>query len=766
MIHMKKLFFLFATAMLFAGCSGPKEVKEYNQGINIIPTPVELTRQEGSFTLRKSTHFTANDKEAQKVARFFAEKLKASTGYELQLADGADNAISLTLTKGMEPEAYTLDVTPNAVCIQASTASGLFYGMQTFLQLLPAEVESASLVKTVDWTAPCVSVKDAPRFHWRGFMADAGRHFQTVENVKKQIDVLASFKINTMHWHLTEDQGWRIEVKKYPRLTEVGAYRTEGDGTRYGGFYTQEQVKDIVAYAAERFITIVPEIEVPGHEMAAIAAYPNLACKGDTLSPRVVWAIEDWVMCPGKEDMFTMLEDIFAEIAPLFPGEYFHIGGDECPKDRWKECPQCQARIRKEGLTATKEHTAEERLQSYVIGRVEKMLNKLGKKIIGWDEILEGGLSEGAAVMSWRGEQGGITAASMKHEVVITSSRNGLYLDYYQGDPKVEPLAIGGYSDLKKVYDYDPVPAVLTEGGYDKFVKGVQCNIWAEYIYTDEYREYLMYPRLLALSEIAWSPLDRKDYADFERRINNAYVRLDGHGINYHIPLPEQPGGSCNHIAFTDSARLEFTTTRPVAMVYTTDGSEPTPASTAYTEPLTFKESTTLKIASVLPSGKMGTVRTITVEKQDYAPATAPEGARAGEYTMKYAYGYFLNMDEFAKATQFEEKTITSFKEMSRLNPYNRSMRNEKYFGATAEGYIDIAEDGIYRISSTNEEVWIDGKKVIDNRGLPKKNVHTDTMLALAKGLHSIKTTFLSHIIGGWPSAWCDSNVIVSAVAK
>ena len=380
---MKKLFTtvcVAATLGLLTSC-GTQTAPErtYNEGINIIPMPASLQQQEGRFLLSSSSSFYAPTPEAKTIAEFFAAKLKNSTGFNFAIADAEkDGGISLLIDPAMEinEEGYRLDVTPQGVKIQAKTPQGVFYGMQSFLQLLPAEVESPSVVKNIEWSAPCVSIDDAPRFAYRGMMLDPCRHFIPVENVKKQLDVLSLFKINTFHWHLTDDQGWRIEIKKYPKLTEIGSKRIDGEGTEYGGFYTQEEIKDIVAYAAERFITVIPELETPGHELAAISAYPELSCKGQPTTPRIIWGVEDIVMCPGKEDMFKFLEDVVEEMVPLFPGTYFHIGGDECPKSSWKNCPACQARIKAEGLKTDKNHTAEERLQSYVIQRMEKMLAK------------------------------------------------------------------------------------------------------------------------------------------------------------------------------------------------------------------------------------------------------------------------------------------------------------------------------------------------------------------------------------------------------
>lgn len=755
---MKTLFLLCATAALclFASCESPTKQMPYNQGINVIPKPLSLVQNEGSFKVTKSTKFYASTPEAKTIATFFASKIESSTGYDLAISEEevSSNAIALLIDNSLEvnDEGYTLDATDKLVSIKAKTAKGLFYGMQTLMQLLPAEIESTTVVNGIAWTLPCVTIKDEPRFAYRGIMLDPCRHFIPVENIKKQLDVLALFKINQFHWHLTEDQGWRIEIKKYPKLTEIGSKRVDGEGTEYSGFYTQEQIKEVVAYASERFINVIPEIELPGHALAAISAYPDLSCKGDSLSPRIIWGVEEDVYCAGKEETFKFLEDVIAEVVPLFPGEYFHIGGDECPKVRWEKCPLCQKRMRENKLKN------EHELQSYFVQRIEKVLASHGKKMIGWDEILEGGLAPSATVMSWRGEDGGIAAASMDHDVIMTPGSNGMYLDHYQGDSKIEPVAIGGYTLLEKTYSYNPVPDTLVGLGKSNFVKGVQGNIWSEYMYTTDLMEYRIYPRILAVAEIGWTPLEGKDYKDFERRIDNALVRLDCHGINYHIPQPEQPGGSINFVAFTDKATLEFKTTRPVKVVYTTDGSEPTATSAVYSTPLEFNESATLKIRSVLPSGKMSPVRTITVEKQTLAPAKEVAATKPG-LKMKVTYGYFLESSKLESVTDWKESTIKDLFEIRSVEKTDESMRNVKQYAAVASGYVNIPEDGVYIFSSDNEEVWIDGKLLINNGGEVKRFSRHDSSVALAKGLHEIKVVFLGHIIGGWPSNWNDGSV-------
>ena len=756
--------FVMLVMLLLTSCGDAATLtpKTQHNGINIIPKPQNIVVHKGAFQFNEKTCFYTASPEAKTIVSFFATRLRRVTGYPVQISDNevTKNVISLQIDASLDvnDEGYTLVVTPSAVVVKAKAQQGLFYGMQSFLQLLPAEIESSQPVTDIAWSAPCVAVKDEPRFGYRGLLLDPCRHFMTVEEVKKTLDVIALFKINRMHWHLTDDQGWRIEIKKYPELTATGAIRREGEGYEYGGYYTQAQIKNIVAYAAERFITVIPEIEVPGHGLAAIAAYPELSCREEKHKPRIIWGVEDIIFCAGKESTFEFLENVFQEVAALFPSEYIHIGGDECPKTEWEKCPLCQKRIREEGLAANDGHTAEERLQSYFVQRIEKMLAKYGKKIIGWDEILEGGLAPTATVMSWRGEKGGIAAATMGHDVIMTPNPNGMYIDQYQGDYKIEPVAIGGYTLPEKIYNYNPVPDTLTKEGKAHFVKGVQGNSWSEYMYTNDIREYRIYPRILAISEIAWTQPENKDYDDFERRMNNAYVRLDGHGINYHIPQPEQPYGSCNFIAFTDKATLEFTSSRPIKMVYTTNGSEPTPASMEYKTPVVFNTSGTFKIRSALPSGKMSPVRTITVEKQAFSQPKTVASPKEG-LIMQVTDGIYIEASYLSAVSNWKKIEIKNLREITNYVQSSESMRGVKQYAAIASGYVDIPEDGVYYFSSELEEVWIDGKMLINNNRQVKRFSRSDKSVALSKGLHELKAVFLGHIIGGWPSNWNDGSI-------
>lgn len=563
---------------------------------------------------------------------------------------------------------------------------------------------------------------------------------------------MSLYKINTLHLHLTDDQGWRMEIKKYPKLTETGASRIEGEGFEHFGYYTQKELKEIVEYASLRQITVIPEIEIPGHELAAISAYPHLSCTGQKVKPRIIWGVEDIVMCPGKEDMFTFLQDVIAEMVTIFPSEYYHIGGDECPSVYWDKCPLCLERKKKEG-----------NLQSYVVRRVEDMLDDYGKKIIGWDEILEGGIAPSATIMSWRGEEGGIAAAMAGHNVIMTPASQGMYIDQYQGDYKIEPVAIGGYNTLEKVYQYNPVPDTLTKSQKTGYIIGVQTNTWSEYMYTPQIAEYRTYPRLLALSEIAWSQVERKNYEDFCHRIDNAYIRLDYHDINYHIPQPEQPFGSCNRVAFVDTVSLRFTTSRPIKIIYTLDGSIPDAHSSRYRKPISLKKTTSVKIRSILPSGKMSPIRTIEVVKEPLAPPLSLDTMfLARGLNMKVAQGMYLNSQELqAKHPKWRDTVITDLRTLSSLVKVTEQSVNIPQYAAIASGYIAIPSDGVYYFSSNNNEVSVDDNLIIDNNNEVKRFSRHDSSVALAAGLHKIEVMFLGHIIGGWPSNWDSAEVSI-----
>lgn len=768
---MKKIV-VVALAVLAMACSPKIENKSYNVGINVIPVPKELTIVDSTiFTITANTVIATGTPDFANPAAYLAAKIKSATGYDLKIVESAPEsnfiALQLNTRVAVGNEGYTLNSNTNGVTIEARTPQGAFYGVQTFLQLLPAEIESPEKIDYIAWNVPSVSVVDEPRFAYRGLMIDVARHFVSVDFLKKQLDVLAMFKINRFHWHLTEDQGWRIEIKKYPKLTEIGATRTEGDGSTYGPyFYTQEQIKEVVAYAAERYIDVIPEIELPGHGLAALSAYPHYACtEGGSFTPRNVWGVEEDVFCVGKEESFQFWQDVIDEVAALFPSKYFHIGADECPKARWKECSTCQARAKALGLEESVEtmgdrkvrHSVEEKLQSYAVTRIAQYLTSKGKQMIGWDEILEGGLAPGAVVMSWRGTQGGIDAANQDHGVIMTPGSGGLYIDHYQGALEVEPMAIGGSAPLSKTYSYDPIPFELDSTKHS-MIMGAQANMWSEYLLSDSLFEYMIYPRILAVAELTWSPLSRKDFDDFSRRINNAYVRLDFHKINYHIPMPE--GVLTQNVVFTgDSVSLEFSNTRGFDMVYTTDGSTPTSTSKVYTSPINITSTGTLKVATLLASGKTGAVRTIPVEKQTLAPAveaeSSPElnalklkGKEGATIRARKAKGLFANKAQWANA-QFDADTLLDAFSGIKIDYKDPSL-------LVYEGYVALPEDGVYTFVADVTELYIDGVLLVDNNGMAARHQARKVQKALMAGKHSYKLVVNNMVVNGWPQSWSE----------
>jgi hexosaminidase len=537
--------FIYLVFLPMCMCIGT-ESSQNTPEISIIPRPVALERTTGNFNISKATTIMVEnpDDESLRVANMFAERLKTAGGLILNVVETHEfspgkNVILFTTTgadSSLGKEGYQLSVSRNNVLIKAPTAAGLFYGMQTIFQLLPEQIEGSALSTGIRWQIPCVEITDNPRFSWRGMHLDVGRHFVPVEFIKKYLDNMAMHKLNTFHWHLTEDQGWRIEIKKYPKLSEVGAWRKETlighvkdkphkfDGKPHGGFYTQEEAREIVKYAKERFITVVPEIEMPGHAKAAIASYPELGVTGKPVEVATYWGIFPDIF-NVEESTFSFLEDVLTEVMDIFPSEYIHIGGDEAIKDQWKASDKIQQRIRELGLKD------EHELQSYFIRRIEKFINSKGRKIIGWDEILEGGLAPNATVMSWQSEEGGIIAARSNHDVIMTPIQS-LYFWWYQGDKQTEPLAAGGFISLEKVYRYDPVPSGLTEQ-QSKHILGAQGCAWAEYMESPAKVEYMVFPRISALAEIVWSPKEGKDWNYFKSRMTKQFKRYDQRGINY-----------------------------------------------------------------------------------------------------------------------------------------------------------------------------------------------------------------------------------------
>ncbi|MFN7117685.1 MAG: beta-N-acetylhexosaminidase [Saprospiraceae bacterium] len=610
-------------------------VAAQNNALSLIPQPVEVQTMTGAFTLSAKTSTIAYDKaEARAVADMLAQKLSTPTGFAFKTQSGKSGAIQLRLNDApnatLGKEGYTLEANSKGVVITANASAGLFYGMQTLLQLLPKEIESKKAAKA-NWTVPAVKITDYPRFGWRGLMLDVSRHFFSKEDVKKYLDEMARYKYNTFHWHLTDDNGWRLEIKSLPKLTEVGAWRVEragqfgsreepkpGEKATYGGFYTHEDVKEIVQYAQERHITIVPEIDVPGHSMAALAAYPELSCTDAKVYVNPGTAFSEWygngtfkmlvenTLNPSEEKVYEFLDKVFTEVAMLFPNPYIHVGGDECYKGYWKEDPGCQALMKKLNIRHVED------LQGYFMGRVQKIVEAKGKKMIGWDEILEGGISPGAAVMSWRGVKGGIEAAHLGHEVVMTPTTYA-YLDYTQGDPTVDPPI---YANLRArtSYSFEPVP----DGVDAKYILGGQGNLWTEQIPTLRHAQYMTFPRAWALAEVYWSPKAKKDWNDFSKRMENHFERADVAEVNYSkavydaIIKPTRKDGKLVLELEGEVPNLDI--------YYTIDGTMPDQYSPKYATPVSLPEGPiTLRVQTYRngkPIGHLITLRRADLERR------------------------------------------------------------------------------------------------------------------------------------------------------
>lgn len=709
-------------------------VNTYAQEYNIIPFPAQLNASHEKLDIPAELVIVNNDERCNEVAGFLKQyleerKIKSATSTTHQ----KNNKIVLQLInqESLGEEGYTLLINKNGIQLLANTPAGIFYAAQTLMQILPQQPGSKLSLNYVQ-------ISDVPRFAWRGLHLDVSRHFFSVDFIKKYIDLMSMYKFNTFHWHLTEDQGWRIEIKKYPLLTEIGSKRKEtileknfnpyiGDNTPYEGFYTQEQIKEVVAYASSRHVTIVPEIEMPGHALAALAAYPQLGCTGGPYEVGTVWGVYDDVFCAGNDETFIFLENVLDEVLELFPSKYIHIGGDECPKTRWKTCTKCQNRIKKEGL-----HDEHE-LQSYFIRRIEKYLNAKDRNLIGWDEILEGGLAPNATVMSWRGEEGGIEAAKAGHDVVMTPGF-AMYFDHYQGDPAQEPLAICCFTDLQKVYHYEPVPSRLNEEEA-KHILGAQANVWTEYMKTSEHVEYMIFPRLLALSEVVWTNPARKNWTEFQQRIKLHFEMLDKKKVNFRIPEPGLPSTSMVIM----QPEIEVSITMPfenALLYYTTDGTPPTIKSMPYTSAIKLKlepgERKTIQAITIYKDRK-SIVSKMSIERQQPAQGEKLRAISPGIKLMIFD-GQFKTVE-----------SITEGKNVSTINLENISLPTEtkglNAFGMIAETYIKIEKEGIYTFfmgSDDGSKLFINKKLVVDNDGLHGFEFQSG-QISLGEGYHPLQ---------------------------
>ena len=631
---------------------------------------------------------------------------------------------SARIVTGGVPESYQLDVTSDSATIVAADSAGLFYGRQTLQQLLDAGKPVRAM-----------HIEDAPRFRYRGMHLDVARHFMPPEFVKRYIDLMSRYKLNTFHWHLTDDQGWRIQITKYPRLTEVGSCRKEtvferggkGDGTPYCGFYTQDEIRDVIAYAKTRYVTVIPEIDMPGHMKAALAAYPELACTPGPFEVRTTWGVDDDVLCP-KEETLRFMEDVLDEVSRLFPGPYVHVGGDEVPKTRWRSSPIAQDFMRRESLADPAA------LQSWFIRRAEQVLIARGKRLIGWDEILEGGLAPAATVMSWRGTAGGTSAAQQNHDVIMTPGSH-LYFDAYQGDPKHEPLAFGGPLPLARVYEFEPVPDSLTPE-QAKHILGAQANVWTEYMKTPSHVEYMAWPRALALSEVLWSPQRARSWASFHARLPYALASLDRSKVNYR--LPDIEGLGTDRLTLRDSLTIRLATAIPGARIdYTIDdGSLARPVTTTFrggsvVVPVSEKP-TRVSAVAIAPDGRMSAPSVAWFTRTTLSPASSvdPNGLESG-----LAYQYYEINARLVAALDTARVIRTGVVQKIERRGDERAER----YGIRFSGYLRVPADGLYEFSLTSDDgsnLSVAGKLVVDNDGYHGADEKTG-MIALARGVHS-----------------------------
>lgn len=720
-------FLVLAIAMAFlAGCQ--------SESLEVVVPQIVPQPQSIDYNLKK--HFNLNSRpillseseNANEVMIFLHEYFQ-SVGWASELHQSGNAQIHFKEDLAMAEEAYALTVDHEGIAIKASTSKGFFYGTQSLIQMLPADKHIALL--------PYMTIKDEPRFKWRGLHLDVGRHFYPVDFVKKYIDLMAFYKLNTFHWHLTEDQGWRIEIKKYPKLTEIGSQRKEtiveknfdpyiGDATPYGGFYTQDQIREVVAYAAERQVTIVPEIEMPGHSLAALAAYPELGCAPGPYEVGTRWGVYDDIYCPS-EKTFEFLEDVLTEVIDLFPGEYIHIGGDEAPKAAWKKSKLAQQVIKREGLKDEFE------LQSYFIKRMEKFLVSKGKKLIGWDEILEGGLAPEATVMSWRGVSGGIEAAESGHDVVMSPNAD-MYFDHYQADPATQRLAIGGFTTLESVYHYEPVPAELGDE-HHKHVLGAQANVWTEYMKTSDYVEYMVYPRAIALSETVWTNPENKDWNKFQKKMGHQYSLLDARGVNYFIDVPE---GLVDGLALGNEQTITLKTGFNNANIYySIDGTEPDASANLYTAPIQIDLSdgpVTVKAVVVTKSGNSSVVLSAVYQKAELIGAVQPLNADDG--LMASLFRRAFNSVEQMEALQGGSSEVVTSIGLPEDFPLT--------FGMRFQGMINVPSDGIYTFYTHSDDgsaLWIHDQMVVDNDG-PHGPQEVQGKIALAAGFHPLEVRY------------------------
>ena len=771
-----------ALALVAVGCATARTSPEPDrQGATryaIVPWPSHLVARPGEFRLDGETRILLSDTAnaaLRSLSELLAVPLRAVSGLPLRFgaataSEPTPDAIIIRLDSNASlassgGESYRLVVNERGATLTARNAAGLLNGIQTLAQLLPPalaggvrttspwnvtttqQISLAATSAPTQWTIPAVEIEDAPRFRYRGILLDVARYYFPAEFLKKLVDMMALYKYNALQLHLTDDQGWRVEIKQYPKLTQIGAWRKEsmivrdgeqyaGDGKPHGGFYTQEQLRDLVAYASARHVTIVPEIEMPGHAGGALAAYPELSCTGGPFEVSTTWGVHEDIFCPS-EQTFTFLENVLTEVMQIFPSEYIHVGGDEVPKTRWKASPIAQELIHREGLKN------EEELQSYFIKRIERFLRTHGRRLIGWDEILEGGIAPEATVMSWRGIQGGIAAAQAGHDVIMTPT-DYAYLDYYQGDPTSEPRAIGGFLPLDSAYAWEPMPNVLTaeQGAH---ILGAQGNLWSEHVPTTTQAEYMLFPRMLAMSEVFWSPKELRNWDAFLARVPAQLARLDALGVNYRVPDPS--GLMAERRVLEERTRVTMRSIVPGAVIrYTTDSTDPTASSPAYTAPVEVSVATTPATVSArvfMPNGRVGTVVRERVSRAMWHP-TVRVKADSLQPGLRYGYaeGVFVAADDVTNVPPTRTGTVTRVALRGDEIP-------EKY-GVHLSGYVRVPEDALYTFYLACDDggkLRIDDELVVDHDGQHDATEKAG-QVALRAGYHKFDLVFFQALGG------------------
>jgi hexosaminidase len=729
--------------LTISSCSSDEKQTSYSP-FSVIPEPVSLVQEEGEFLLSSSTAliidtlFTTGGDVTGLFNRFLSDHYS-----KIQVSAPGEGDIKNVIVARHDPqvpgsEAYNLLIRRDSVIIDASGDAGLFYAFQTLMQItFPSQNEVAGVI-----TLPCVSIGDSPQYAWRGMHLDVARHFFPKEFIFRMLDVMAMHKLNTFHWHLTDDQGWRIDIRRYPQLREISAWRDETlvghgsetpwvyDGLRYGGCYTQDDIREVVAYAARLHINILPEIEMPGHAVAALRAYPELSCTGGPISRFNRWGVSEDVFCAGKEETFEFLTGVLEEVAELFPYEYIHIGGDECPKVRWQECDLCQKRIADNNLKD------EHELQSYFIRRIETFLATKGKKIIGWDEILEGGVADNAAVMSWRGHAGGIQAANMGHDVVMTP-HTFVYLDYYQSKYN-EPLAIGGMLDLQKVYSIDIMPSDIDEDKR-RHIIGAQANVWTEYMADEDHVFYMVFPRLAALAEALWTPRAALDFDNFTARMNEQYTRFDAMDIPYRVPYPE--GFNPVNLSVEDTVIIRLSNGIPGSKIYySLDGSDPDERSDLYEEQLVLglREERQLKAVTVMPGGRKSSVMSGIFRKTELKEAQEPDTLIPG-----IRFSLFKGIFDSVRDIQGTPDTTGIIRTAG--IPAGAPAEN---YGLLLEGFIEVPEDGIYTFYTSSDDgvaLYIDDELIVDGDRM-HHGIVNEGPVAMKSGLHRISIRYFQRL--------------------